>query len=163
LTKLSGTILDSRRLAPKRAARRGQAHGWAEQSPANYMPLRRSSTRAFCVSGGEGWWTNPPVTRHALCFARRAIGCADVRLRPPAFIVDKCVWNDKDIHEAALKRAAREAGPQEWAEQSLRPGARSQSWTVGRTCGRPVEEEVATLGPSLARSAGARQADRRVL
>ncbi|GAB2807680.1 hypothetical protein GCM10027021_35370 [Dyella kyungheensis] len=32
-TNLSGTNLDSRRLAPEREARRGEAHGWAEQSP----------------------------------------------------------------------------------------------------------------------------------
>jgi hypothetical protein len=39
-------------------------------------------------------WTNPPVTRHILCLALRAIGCADVRLRHAACVVDKFVWNE---------------------------------------------------------------------
>jgi hypothetical protein len=43
-------IRDSRRLAPKRAARRGLAHGWAKQSPCSqYAPYPQG---AFCVSGG---------------------------------------------------------------------------------------------------------------
>jgi len=42
-TNLSGTNLDSRRLALERAARKGEAHGWAEQSRALCTPPTNSS------------------------------------------------------------------------------------------------------------------------
>jgi|GEM_PF-5959043 len=48
-TNLSGTNLDSRRLAPERAARRGEAHGWAEQSLAHLVP-HKTPARAFFMA-----------------------------------------------------------------------------------------------------------------
>src|SRR5690348_16357679 len=46
-THSSGTNSDSRRLAPERAARRGSAQGWAEQSRADFTLPRTSSKRRF--------------------------------------------------------------------------------------------------------------------
>ena len=57
--------------------------------------------RRFAYLAERVLWTNPPVTRHILCLALRAIGYADVRLRYPDFVVDKFVWNDKDDRRSA--------------------------------------------------------------
>jgi len=65
-TILSGTKLDSRRLAPQRAARKGWAHGWAQQSPPTIrLPHRRSKEGRFAHlaqrhgSRPAAWWSVP--------------------------------------------------------------------------------------------------------
>ncbi len=79
--------MDSRRLAPKRAARRGEAHGWAEQSrPPRKRVLQRSPhVGLFAYLAERELWTNAPVIRRILRLTLRAIGCADVRsgILPP--------------------------------------------------------------------------------
>jgi len=85
--------LDSRRLAPKRAARRGLAHGWAKQSLAHNHAIRRSIEGAFCVSGGERCVSEPfsdsahPAPHPS---GQRLCRCS---LRHPASASDNFVWN----------------------------------------------------------------------
>lgn len=67
--KIVWNTTDSRRLAPQRAARRGEAHGWAEQSPAVSMKPRCLSKRRFaylaergiCLDGTPSAYTTPPM------------------------------------------------------------------------------------------------------
>src|SRR6185312_11978433 len=59
-TILSGTKLDSRRLAPQRAARRGWAHGWAQQSPRTSRNSGAPRKVRFAYLAEREVWTNPP-------------------------------------------------------------------------------------------------------
>jgi len=77
-TILSGTLWTAAGWPWSAIARKGLAHGWAKQSPRTSRCLA-PRRRAFCVSGGERWWTNPMVIRRLLRLTLRAIGCADVR------------------------------------------------------------------------------------
>ena len=65
---LSGTKLDSRRLAPQRAARKDWAHGWAQQSLAGGTQRGSTSKPTFCVAGGETSPTATPYAHHAWKF-----------------------------------------------------------------------------------------------
>ena len=92
-TILSGTLWTAAGWPWSAIARKGLAHGWAKQSPRTSRCLA-PRRRAFCVSGGERWWTNPPG-------------------------FDNFVWNIVDSRRLALERAARKSELYGWNSQSL--------------------------------------------
>jgi len=123
-TILSGTKLDSRRLALERAARKGEPHGWGSQSPAaSERDADRSASRQgrFAYLAEKGVWTSPPVTRRILHLALRAIGCADVRSGIP--------------------------GSSPW--QALPPRATNSSGTTRTAAGWPGARGVKGFGPRM--------------
>src|SRR6185312_15217943 len=63
-TNSSGTNLDSRRLAPERAARRGEPHGWGSQSPGRYLTallIEAALAGRFAYLAEREVWTGPLV------------------------------------------------------------------------------------------------------
>ncbi len=92
-TDSPGANRDSRRLAPQRAARRGSAHGWAEQSPRAIMQPDAPSKGRFAYLAERG--ADEPSGDSALPPPRpsgqRLRRCS---LWRPASASDKFVWNE---------------------------------------------------------------------
>ena len=91
-TNSPGANSDSRRLALERLARKGESHGWDEQS----HPSRNGifgQCGAFCFSGGDGWVRTHPGSTNS----------------PGA---------NSDSRRLALERVARKGESHGWDEQS---------------------------------------------
>jgi hypothetical protein len=95
---------DSRRLALERAARKGWAHGWAQQSPADVTQQCSAPKQAFCVSGCEKYgrilsgYSAHPAPRPS---GQRLRHCS---LQHPAFASDKFARSVKDSRRLAPQR-----------------------------------------------------------
>ncbi len=177
-TNLSGTNLDRRRRAPQRAARRGEAHGWAEHNPSCSAQIReRPLHGGVCVSGGETKVrpTNPPYTtvRIHLTTPLRATLCrvrpAEPRKRRRTQFRPEQIWTAAGGPRSAQRAGVRPTdGPNtnlsgtdlDRRRRAAQCKARSgKAQEEGRTQFRPERNWTAAGGPRSAKREGVRPMD----
>ncbi len=98
---------------PRSAQREGVRPRMGRAIPMTPRRLVLDPKRRFAYLAERRWWTTPLVTRHILCLALRAIGCADVRSGIPPPQSTNSSGTNLDSRRLAPQRAARRGEAQD--------------------------------------------------